>query len=448
MQAYKSIVMQAAQGDVDAFGILVERFQDLAVGYAYSILGDYGYAQDAAQEAFIQVYTNLTRLQDPAAFPGWFKRVVFSCCTRLTRRKRMDTVELDEILAEKLPGAPEHEPSWAYDQKALKMQIRAAINTLPEEQRSVLILYYINEFSYQEIADFLSLPQHTVTNRLHIAKKRIKKELWIMVEESIKDIRVSGDEKFVRRVLAEVPHVGFFTTGNICPQDIILPGVLRAWLASQGEDYGYAPIHAHEMEWKLDLAATFFAGISGAPFKFFWNPNQWKPTGWIDPAYMTAYGDRHIQRCIEAAGYACELRLRPDFAARLPYDGKLLESEAKTREHIVDSIDRGHPVIALGLVGPAEPCLIAGYDEDGAILIGWNYFQDEPGTNAGLEFEPNGYFRKRDWYSATYGVLFVGNKQEKPPLKTIYRQAIEWGVELLQLGELSGFAVGWNSYDE
>ena len=77
------------------------------------------------------------------------------------------------------------------------------------------------------------------------------------------------------------------------------------------------------------------------------------------------YGDRHIQRAIEAAGYTCELRLRPDFAARLPYNGKLLEGEAETRKRIIENIDRGSPVIALGIVGPAEPCLVAGYDEDG-----------------------------------------------------------------------------------
>jgi RNA polymerase sigma factor (sigma-70 family) len=447
MQAYEAIVVQAAQGNVEAFGTLVERFQDMAVGYAYSILGDYGYAQDAAQEAFIQVYTNLSQLQEPAAFPGWFKKVVFSCCTRLLRRERKE-VELDHILVEKLAGAPEHEPTWAFERKAWQMQIRAVIRSLPEEQRSVLILYYIKEFSYQEIADFLSLPVHTVTNRLHSAKKRVKKELWAMVEENIKAIQVSRDEKFKRRVLAEVPHVGFYTTGNVCPQDIALPGVLRAWLASQGEDYGYLPFHAHHREWKLDIAATCFAGVSGATFKFFWNPNQWKPTGWIDPAYMTVYGDRHIQRSMEAAGYAYELRLQPAFAARLPYSGKLLGSEAQTRRLIMESIDRGRPVIALGVVGPAEPCLVAGYDEEGAVLVGWNYFQGEPGTNTGVEFEPNGYFRKRDWYANTYGVLTIGKKQARPSLKTIYRQAIEWGVELLHRSEVAGFAAGWPSYEE
>ena len=78
MQAVEAMVREAAGGSLPVFEALVLRFQDMAVGYAYAILGDYSAAQDAAQEAFIQVYTNLGRLQEPAVFPGWFKRVVFS----------------------------------------------------------------------------------------------------------------------------------------------------------------------------------------------------------------------------------------------------------------------------------------------------------------------------------------------------------------------------------
>lgn len=62
-------------------------FQDMAVGYAWSVLGDYFLAQDAAQEAFIQAYVNLPRLKEPGAFAGWLRRIVFSCCTRIIRRR-------------------------------------------------------------------------------------------------------------------------------------------------------------------------------------------------------------------------------------------------------------------------------------------------------------------------------------------------------------------------
>jgi DNA-directed RNA polymerase specialized sigma24 family protein len=84
----------------------------MAVGYAYSQLRDIHLAEDVAQEAFVGAYLGLSRLQDPEAFPGWFRRVVHTHCHRLTRRKK------DRVLT--------------------------AIEDLPEPERSVTTLFYIS----------------------------------------------------------------------------------------------------------------------------------------------------------------------------------------------------------------------------------------------------------------------------------------------------------------
>jgi hypothetical protein len=80
------------------------------------------------------------------------------------------------------------------------------------------------------------------------------------------------------------------------------------------------------------------------------------------------------------------------------------------------------------VVGPPEPAFITGYDEGGEVLIGWDFFQNDPNLNAGLEYEPEGYFRKRDWLKDTRSILVVGEKQEKPPLKETFREAMEWAL--------------------
>ena len=71
-----------------AFAALVRRFQDMAVGYACSVLKDFQLAEDAAQEAFFEAYRTLGQLREPAAFAGWFRRIVFKQCDRITRDKR------------------------------------------------------------------------------------------------------------------------------------------------------------------------------------------------------------------------------------------------------------------------------------------------------------------------------------------------------------------------
>ena len=87
MEELKLLVTRSRAGDVDAYGEIVRRFQDMAYGYAYSVLGDFHLSQDAAQEAFIEAYRCLGNLREPAAFPGWFRRIVFKHCDRLRRRK-------------------------------------------------------------------------------------------------------------------------------------------------------------------------------------------------------------------------------------------------------------------------------------------------------------------------------------------------------------------------
>jgi DNA-directed RNA polymerase specialized sigma24 family protein len=94
-----ALVRAAQQGDEFAFTELVRAFQDIAVAYATSILGDYHLAEDTAQEAFVEAHRELPNLREPAAFAAWFRLIVFKHCDRLTRRKRhWDDVAAASIL--------------------------------------------------------------------------------------------------------------------------------------------------------------------------------------------------------------------------------------------------------------------------------------------------------------------------------------------------------------
>ena len=110
MEHLREALEQAKAGDVDGFAVLVERFQDMAVGYSYSILGDFHLAEDAAQEAFLEAYPNLHKVYGPEAFPSWFKRIVFKHCDRILRRKTIAATRLDEA---SLVAAPDGDPESA-----------------------------------------------------------------------------------------------------------------------------------------------------------------------------------------------------------------------------------------------------------------------------------------------------------------------------------------------
>ena len=75
MEPIEDIVVRAQAGDREAYDTIVRRFQDMALSYAFSILGDHDLAEDARQEAFLEAYCDLLTLREPRAFPVWLMPV-------------------------------------------------------------------------------------------------------------------------------------------------------------------------------------------------------------------------------------------------------------------------------------------------------------------------------------------------------------------------------------
>jgi len=191
MDALEVIVRRARDGEAEAFGILVRRFQDMAVGYGYSILHDFQLADDAAQEAFFEAYRTLSKLREPAAFAGWFRRIVFKQCDRITRRRVVATVPLE--------AAPD--PVQATDEEERKAEVFEAVRQLPEHERSAMTLFYIGGYSMDEVATFLEVPVSTVKGRLHSARERLRTMLLDTVADDLRARRPSRNESFATTVV-------------------------------------------------------------------------------------------------------------------------------------------------------------------------------------------------------------------------------------------------------
>jgi RNA polymerase sigma factor (sigma-70 family) len=182
-----------------AYAALVRRYQDMAVGCAYSLLGDFHLAEDAAQDAFVQAHRDLAALREPRAFASWLRRIVFKQCDRITRRKRVRTAPLDA--AASVPS-PAPRPDQAAERSEMGARVLEAVRSLPDRQRMVTTLFYIDGYSQKEIAEFLEVPTTTVKNRLHASRKRLKERMLDMVEEQLK--QNAPDERFSQRVIEEL----------------------------------------------------------------------------------------------------------------------------------------------------------------------------------------------------------------------------------------------------
>lgn len=180
-----------------AFEQIVKRFQDLAFGCAYAVLGDFQAAEDGAQEAFIVAWRHLDQVRQPEAFPGWFKRIVLTQCNRLIRGRHIATVALETVA--QLPTL-EPEPSQVAEQNSQHAQVLEAIQSLPESERMVTTLFYINQYSQQEIAGFLELPLSTIKKRLYCARQRLRQKMLDIVRNTLQERRPSRDDRFVNTI--------------------------------------------------------------------------------------------------------------------------------------------------------------------------------------------------------------------------------------------------------
>ena len=198
-QALIETVARARQGDTRAFDCLVRQFQDRAVAYARTLLFDPQAAEDAAQEAFVQAWRDLPRLTEAEAFGGWLRRIVFKFCDR-ARRSARPTLPLLDALS--LSG--EWEPERIVERAEEAAQVHTALDRLPPLQRETALLYYFTGLHVQEVAAFLDVPPSTVKNRLHSARKRLRKDLETMIETVLTEERPSQKNEFADKVLSRV----------------------------------------------------------------------------------------------------------------------------------------------------------------------------------------------------------------------------------------------------
>lgn len=221
-----------------------------------------------------------------------------------------------------------------------------------------------------------------------------------------------------RLVLEGVPQVHFYQGGKRCPEDLCFASCMRAWLAYRGEsEYGCKHSACDNTSCVTACTYAYMIGISGTALWLTWKPGYSAENA--EFRLMSDDPEAPIRRTCESLGYAYTY-----------LSAAQLADKARALQMVADSLQHGLPVISFGLVGPPEAGLITGLDEHGDIAIGWSFFQADPEFSEGLQFEPNGYYRKRDWLQSCSGLLVMGDKQERKPIGTIYRQALNWCVQV------------------
>jgi RNA polymerase sigma-70 factor (ECF subfamily) len=181
----ESWVASCLAGNRKAFDNLVNKYRDAVYGVAYYYVADFAQAKDLVQDAFIQAYVNLPRLREPRKFGSWLYGIASNLSKTWLKDARRN-VSLEEVERSGSIKDGSAEPSKIFEREELKRQVKRALDALTENSRLAITLYYIDGYSYREIADFLDVPVTTVEGRLHRARRRLKKELLPMVEKDFR----------------------------------------------------------------------------------------------------------------------------------------------------------------------------------------------------------------------------------------------------------------------
>ncbi|MBE0691025.1 MAG: sigma-70 family RNA polymerase sigma factor [Anaerolineae bacterium] len=165
-------IAQQSTGEAaeEAFAGLIDRFWNTAVSWAYTCVGDLDHAQDAAQEAFISAYRGLDTLREPRAFPAWLRRLVITQSMRTIRDRTQSSQSLDD----ESTASETNDPARVVEIATQRNGVREAVRALPDHERSVTELFYLDGYSQREIAEVLALPLTTVKKRLQYARERLR----------------------------------------------------------------------------------------------------------------------------------------------------------------------------------------------------------------------------------------------------------------------------------
>lgn len=164
------MIKAAQSGDREALITLLREIETHVYRTAYYILNNEQDAMDAAQEALIRIYTKINSYEEKAQFKTWVQRIVTNICIDKFRRTK-PTVSIDEhelVFREKQDVEDQVMASYTFQ------DIRHAIDQLPEHHRTVVVLRYLQDFSYNEIADSLDLPLNTVKSYLFRARQQLQ----------------------------------------------------------------------------------------------------------------------------------------------------------------------------------------------------------------------------------------------------------------------------------
>ncbi len=203
------LIHRVLSGDDAAFTTLVRKHQKSAHALAWRRIGDFHFAEEIVQDAFLRAYKGLPKLKDPNQFPGWLYVITNRLCNSWLRKNKslmksvedIPVVEMQQMSYERYVSKAQEKEAEASRQEL----VGQLLAKLPESERTVVTLYYLGEMTTKEISKFLGVSANTVTSRLQRGRERLKQHEELLVREVLGGAQLSNN--FVENIAQKVADV-------------------------------------------------------------------------------------------------------------------------------------------------------------------------------------------------------------------------------------------------
>jgi len=186
-----NLMLRLKNGEQDVLREIVERHKLSVLNLCLRFTHNRNDAEDLAQEVFIKIYQAAPRYEVKASFTTWLYRITVNLCMNYQRRKKIlqffslnhrkgSEFQVEDRILEFAAG---EQPDTEFEKQELQQLVQNAIQSLPDNQKTVLILHRYNNLSYKEIAEALEITVGAVESRLHRAKENLRKRLKSVVSE-------------------------------------------------------------------------------------------------------------------------------------------------------------------------------------------------------------------------------------------------------------------------
>jgi RNA polymerase sigma-70 factor, ECF subfamily len=174
------LVAALKNGEQRAFQDLVQKYQVRIYNLALNFVKDSEEAKDITQDVFVKIFRSIDRLNDPAKFYSWLYQIALNHCrnryNQMQRKGFFNSFSFDDM-NESISLADNESPEKVFEQKKSDGIVRDCIASLKESEREIIILRDLQELSYEEISNILSLPKGTVKSKLNRARLSLKNKL-------------------------------------------------------------------------------------------------------------------------------------------------------------------------------------------------------------------------------------------------------------------------------